>query len=532
MKPRIIFLLNSIDVNRGGLTNASMRQASAFADAGYDTQILTFNYEPRFPFICKKLLQMGKISERVTIKNMFRDFAAYNRRDKMPIDKLKVDISAYSGTYAVTKRDNHNAYRLYKNGIYEKYISLRDDDTLDFIDYFNENRYRIRREHYNYHGHIDRVQYFSFEENKVRQEIFYDKSGKAFLNLWHDPSADKISRVLHIGKKNKVLSETTGDQTLHKLRWLNNVINDADSEVVIISDTRSTDELLVKLDHPLAKTALRPHSNHLRNPDDPGSELNKRNRYAIRNISNVDALVVLTEKQRNDITERFGFKDRVFAIPNYYEVKIPKIRSMRSLLANVRQLDKPERDMSKVAVISRFSSIKNIDHTIKAFKTVIKEVPEAKLEIWGSGEKKEAYIEQIQELNLQNHVKVKGYTQNPEKIYQSAALSVVTSKAEGFSLSVMESMANRAPVVSYDIRYGPSDMIEDGENGFLVEKGDIGALSERIIHMLKNPEETKRMGRASEETMDTKFGKAHYQNLWFSLAGHLLKTDKRKDKNG
>lgn len=526
MKPRIIFLLNSIDVNKGGLTHASLRQASTFADAGYDTQILTFKYEPRFPIICRKLVEMGKVSKKVNIRNMFEDLSSYNKRDKVNTDKIKTDISSYSGEYAVAKRKNYNAYRLYNNGMYEKYMSLRNDNTLDFIDYFNENRYRIRRENYNYYGHVSRVQYFSFEENKVRQEVYYDKSGTAFLNFWHEPSTGKISRATHIGQNNEVLSETTGDVTPHKLHWLDGVINEADSETVIISDTRTTDELLVKLDNPRAKRALRPHSNHLTHPDDPDSELNKRNRYAVENISNVDALIVLTEKQRYDIVNRFGNEDKVFVIPNYYEVNVPKIRGLRSFIANMKHYSDqdPVRDMSKVSIVSRFSSVKNISHTIKAFKDVVKEVPDAKLEIWGSGDKKKEYLELIEDLNLKDNVEVKGYTQNPEKIYQTAALSTVTSNAEGFSLSVMESMANNTPVVSYDIRYGPSDMIEDGVNGFLIEKGDIEALSERIIYMLKNPEETAKMGEESGKTMKTKFSKKNYQHLWFSFADTLLEN--------
>ena len=137
----------------------------------------------------------------------------------------------------------------------------------------------------------------------------------------------------------------------------------------------------------------------------------------------------------------------------------------------------------------------------------------------------------IESLDLGKNVFIKGYTQNPEKIYQDAALSVVTSNAEGFSLSVMESMANNTPVVSYDIRYGPSDMIEDGVNGFLIEKGDIGTLSERIIHMLKNPEETKNMGNEAGRTMQTKFSRENYQNLWFSLADKLLEKEERSNSN-
>ena len=288
-----------------------------------------------------------------------------------------------------------------------------------------------------------------------------------------------------------------------------------------ISDTRSTDELLVKLKHPQTLTALRMHSNHLKNPDDPTSELNKRNSFAIENIKNVDALIVLTEKQKNDIVNRYGYEDKIHVIPNYYEVSSSKIKGLKSIFSNITQ-NNSQRDMSKAIVISRFSGIKNIDHTIKAFKNVVKEVPEATLEIWGSGDKKKEYAELIKSLDLSENVLIKGYTQNPEEIYQSGGLSVLTSNAEGFSLAVMESMANKTPVVSYNIRYGPSDMIEDGINGFLIEKNDIEALSERIIQMLKHPEKTQQMGSEAGRTIQTKFSKEIYQKLWFSFTDKLF----------
>src|SRR5699024_3480060 len=154
-----------------------------------------------------------------------------------------------------------------------------------------------------------------------------------------------------------------------------------------LSDTRSTDDLRVKLKHPQTLTALLMHSNHLKNPDDPTTDLNKRNSFAIENIKNVDALIVMTEKQKNDIVNRYGYEDKIHFIPNYYDVSSSKIKRLKSIFSNITQ-NNSQRDMSKAIVIARFSGIKNIDHTIKAFKNVVKEVPEATLEIWGSGDKK------------------------------------------------------------------------------------------------------------------------------------------------
>src|SRR5699024_2407003 len=126
MKPRNVFLLNSIDVNRGGLTHASLRQDSTFDDNGYDTQILTYHYEHHFPVSCINLRSTRKSSEKVIIRNMFEEMALYSEKEKVNIRKMKVKISDYAKDYAIAQRKKHKAYRLYNNGLYDKYIALRD----------------------------------------------------------------------------------------------------------------------------------------------------------------------------------------------------------------------------------------------------------------------------------------------------------------------------------------------------------------------------------------------------------------------
>lgn len=527
MKPRIIFLLNSIGVDKGGLTHASLRQASVFADAGYDTEILTFQHNTQFPNIGGELVKRGKVSKKVRIRSMFHERALYSYNDKTNPKMPDINDEYYTGKYAVSKRHNHNAYRLFNNGVYEKYISLRKDGSLDFIDYFNMNRYRTKRELYDYYGNLSCLRSFSFENNQPRQEVYYDKKGEATLSIWYDHTDGAAKRIIHFGVDNQIISETAGDDKPHKLHWLNSVLGEKNDETLVISATRSTDDLLVGMDKAQVTTLIHLHSNHLTDPDDPASELNRRNRYAVRNIHNVDGMIVLTDKQRKDIIDRFGNGEKVFVIPNIYEVDASPVSRIKDFTTQFNTT----REINKAVLISRLSSIKNVDHAVHAFKSVVDEIPDAKLEIWGRGDTEESLDALIKELGMTQNVLLKGYTGNPSQVYHSAALSIMTSKAEGFSLAVMESMANSTPVVSYDIRYGPSDMIEDGVNGFLVEKNDIEGIARKIIHMFKNPEDGKDMGKEASVTMKSKFSYKNYRDLWFSLADQLLKIDKGFDED-
>jgi poly(glycerol-phosphate) alpha-glucosyltransferase len=79
-----------------------------------------------------------------------------------------------------------------------------------------------------------------------------------------------------------------------------------------------------------------------------------------------------------------------------------------------------------------------------------------------------------------------GYTTDPSGVYRRASLSLLTSRYEGFGLVVAESLAHGCPVVSYDLKYGPADIIADGVDGFLVPSGDVKGLARRIVEVLSD----------------------------------------------
>ena len=59
---------------------------------------------------------------------------------------------------------------------------------------------------------------------------------------------------------------------------------------------------------------------------------------------------------------------------------------------------------------------------------------------------------------------------NLDQEYSDAYLSLITSNMEGFSLALLESLAHGVPVISYDIKYGPNELITPDFNGYLITK--------------------------------------------------------------
>ncbi|PNZ28350.1 hypothetical protein CD114_04440 [Mammaliicoccus sciuri] len=93
-------------------------------------------------------------------------------------------------------------------------------------------------------------------------------------------------------------------------------------------------------------------------------------------------------------------------------------------------------------------------------------------------------------------------------------ISIVTSKTEGFSLSILESMANGTPVLTYDFNYGPSEIIVNNEDGIIIEKNNVKILSENILELSKNRDLVRRMSKNAVRNIKNKFSKKQIKNMW------------------
>ncbi|MBO4452916.1 MAG: glycosyltransferase family 4 protein [Clostridia bacterium] len=126
---------------------------------------------------------------------------------------------------------------------------------------------------------------------------------------------------------------------------------------------------------------------------------------------------------------------------------------------------------------------KNQKTAIKAMKEVVKKVPEALLLIAGNGPEKDNLQALIDELDLNDSVKLIGYTTQLEKYLQASDLLVACSIREGLGMNVIEAMLCGKPVVASKNR-GHNELVKDGVNGFLVDACETGQYSDRIIEVL------------------------------------------------
>lgn len=92
----------------------------------------------------------------------------------------------------------------------------------------------------------------------------------------------------------------------------------------------------------------------------------------------------------------------------------------------------------------------------------------------------------IRELNASNNIFIHDFVDSVEAIYNRTQIGILTSKVEGFSLFTLECITHGVPVISYDIDYGPSDMITSGENGVLCPLDDEEMMANALITLFEN----------------------------------------------
>jgi len=151
-----------------------------------------------------------------------------------------------------------------------------------------------------------------------------------------------------------------------------------------------------------------------------------------------------------------------------------------------------------ILCIGRLSQQKRLDVLVQAFLLVRRQVP-ARLWICGDGPLRKDLERQIARLGLSDHVDLLGFQQNPFARARQASAFVLTSDYEGMPNALIEAQAMGLPAVSTNCPTGPNEIIEDGETGYLVPVGDVEAIANRLIVLLRDEKLWQRMSERARE---------------------------------
>lgn len=163
--------------------------------------------------------------------------------------------------------------------------------------------------------------------------------------------------------------------------------------------------------------------------------------------------------------------------------------------------------LKRVIAIGRYAYEKGYDLLLRAWALVEKKYPDWSLDVFGMGNR-QPYEQLLAELNLNpGKCQLHGALSDVKKEYQNGSILVLPSRTEGFGLVLLEAMAFGIPVVAFDCGSGPSSIISDGENGFLVRSFDIKDFAERMMQLMEDDGLRRTMGsngiqKAQQYTID------------------------------
>ena len=196
-------------------------------------------------------------------------------------------------------------------------------------------------------------------------------------------------------------------------------------------------------------------------------------------IRKFDKVVLMTEAEKND----WNLKDKVVCIPNM-------------LVTNPDQEPNMTHVQKSVISVGRYAYPKGYDMLLESWLIVQKTHPDWSLHIYGSHDGGVGEYGRLQEQIKQHEIVNVFLHQSINDIYSCYTKSdfyVMSSRYESFGLVLIEAMSCGLPVISFDCKYGPQSIIQNGETGVLVPHNDITKMAAAICSMIEHDEERQRM---------------------------------------
>ncbi|MFW1968557.1 glycosyltransferase family 4 protein [Acinetobacter guillouiae] len=214
--------------------------------------------------------------------------------------------------------------------------------------------------------------------------------------------------------------------------------------------------------------------------------------------SKIYKVVVLTKNEYQNFS---AIHNNVIHVPNftsYYDASREIVDKNRNIVLSIGRLD----------------DNKNIIHILKAWHNKIDILSDWELHIYGDGDQKSTLLDFIVKKKISN-VYFKGITNNPNLAYETANFFVMSSKFEGLPMVLIEAQCFGLPIISYNCPYGPSDVIKDAENGFLIENQNIEKFSEALEQLITSKKLLKEFSEKSLLNAEN-FNPEKIVNVWIN----------------
>ena len=168
--------------------------------------------------------------------------------------------------------------------------------------------------------------------------------------------------------------------------------------------------------------------------------------------------------------------------------------------------------------VARLDAVKRLDHVIRAAAKLHEKHPELSLTFYGYGdaETEPKLKDLVKKLQAENYILFGDFKQDLTDVYNNAWLEALTSQYEGFAMALLEAQEHGCPAVSYDINYGPNEIITNNYNGRLIQAGDETALFDTLDLLLSHPSMIEEYSKNAYQSRQ-KYSFNNVANAWHNF---------------
>lgn len=219
----------------------------------------------------------------------------------------------------------------------------------------------------------------------------------------------------------------------------------------------------------------------------------------IKSLKNIDYLMPTSKGLSNFYEGKIG-KTKIKYIPNYVERKIDEVSELKNKV---------------IISVGRLEQVKGFPDLIDVFAIFQKDHPEWSLKIVGKGSQEELLRNKIRAMNLQDKVFLIG-EKNTEELaeeYYNASLYVMTSYSESFGLVLLEAASFGLPLIAFDSAEGAKEIIQNGQNGYLIQNRNKEDMSNKIEEIIENREQMITLAKNAKNVLNV-FSKENVEKEW------------------
>lgn len=472
--------------NNSSIEHAEIKRLNLFKQNKVPAKLVTRDYDN---IIHATLSRFGLTDQQLV--NMFDFFAGTTdfQGKKYHVEDLNLPHD-----YQVSSGRNSKTIMWGSQLIAETFFIGGTVGQIEHVDYYDAAGNITLRQRYDIRG-FKSVDVFFGQDNQIFYERYYRPNGEVYLERHYVQSVQNTP----INSLNVLKNYHGKNYYFNGLDELFvfflNELNNADKETTsFIADRPATTIQPVLKIQGNAKKYLWIPMNHVNDGQDffRGPVNQMLLAPLTTQLKQWDGIIVSTQRQKKELLKRIGKNAPIYVINASPAATVTK------------HIPINQRSTGQIIYVGRLGPDKQTDQLINIFSQIHKKVHGSHLTLYGYGNPQdmEKYHELVSKEHLEDTVNFAGYQVKLNDAYNDAQLFVDASRIDNQPLAMVEALNYGVPVVTYDYLYGPSELIQNDTNGYLIPLNNQKKFVNQVINLLKNQEKLQQLSNGAYDSIE------------------------------